>query len=318
MEISWDQISRSDWQALSPRGFAMQHAWAYGDAMCSLGAGVHRALVTVDGQPIALAQLLFRRKAGITIALMPRGPLWLADLSYNHRRTVLRLIRKTLPTGRPKLLLCAEETDAPCGPALMTGQTLAELDLTQSPENLRAAMHGKWRNRLVRAEATGLTIQSKPVHPSDVAWLLQHDSEQQTRQGYRSLPHAFLTHWQNAGGKMQLFTARQGNQRIAAMLFLRHAPGATYHIGWSSEQGRECNAHNLILWRAMLALRKTCQRLDLGQIDTVNAAGLARFKLGAGATPRRLGPTRLVLPDFAIPPLRRSQPAGTTRTGTAQ
>jgi hypothetical protein len=36
--------------------------------------------------------------------------------------------------------------------------------------------------------------------------------------------------------------------------------------------------------------------LDLGQVDTEAAPGLARFKLGTGADLRRLGATCLVLP----------------------
>ena len=52
------------------------------------------------------------------------------------------------------------------------------------------------------------------------------------------------------------------------------------------------SAHNLLMWRAALWLaRQGHRRLDLGPIDTANAPGLARFKLGIGAHARRLGGT---------------------------
>ena len=175
-------------------------------------------------------------------------------------------------------------------------------------------MQGKWRNRLKRAEESGLEITHQTPRCEDLHWLLQKDTAQQRRKGFRALPHAFLQGWQAAGGGLSLFSAHHKGQRLAAMLFLEHTPGVSYHIGWTSLEGRKKGAHNLILWQAMQELRETCQRLDLGQIDTVNTPGLARFKLGAGAEPVEIGPTRLILP---VPHRQSHQPIGTTRTGTA-
>ena len=46
---------------------------------------------------------------------------------------------------------------------------------------------------------------------------------------------------------------------------------------------KNLGAHNLLLWRAMLALRERGVRvLDLGGVDTGRGAGLARFKIGTG------------------------------------
>ena len=80
------------------------------------------------------------------------------------------------------------------------------------------------------------------------------------------------------------------------MLFLKHGTGATYHVGWTSDAGRKASAHNLILATAATRLAETgVTRLDLGTIDTENAPGLARFKLGSGAKPARTGGTWLGL-----------------------
>jgi hypothetical protein len=52
-----------------------------------------------------------------------------------------------------------------------------------------------------------------------------------------------------------------------------------------------------MLYRAACALREEGVRwLDLGSVNTEDAPGLARFKLGTGAALRRLGHTLLVLP----------------------
>ena len=80
-----------------------------------------------------------------------------------------------------------------------------------------------------------------------------------------------------------VFRADLGRDQAAAMLFLTHGAMATYHIGWSSDEGRKLGAHNLILWNAMLALKaKGITSLDLGGVNTGSGAGIARFKLGTG------------------------------------
>ena len=65
-------------------------------------------------------------------------------------------------------------------------------------------------------------------------------------------------------------------------------------VGWAGPQGRWHNAGTLLLWRGLLALRgRGVARLDLGGIDTRRAPGIARFKLGTGATPYALAGTYL-------------------------
>jgi len=107
-------------------------------------------------------------------------------------------------------------------------------------------------------------------------------------------------------GQAKLFTAFDGRDPVAQMLFLRHGGGATYHIGHTTGRGRALSAHNLLLWNAMCWLAaKGHRRLDLGLISTDKAAGLARFKLATGATARALGGTWLWWPPLgrALRPL---------------
>ncbi len=85
-----------------------------------------------------------------------------------------------------------------------------------------------------------------------------------------------------------------GRERVAAMMFLIHGQAATYQVGWSSPQGRDLNAHNLLLWQAMNELKaRGVRRLDLGGINTTRSAGLARFKLGTGGQVQVLAGTYL-------------------------
>ena len=76
-----------------------------------------------------------------------------------------------------------------------------------------------------------------------------------------------------------------GRDAAAAMMFLVHGASATYHIGWSGDEGRRLGAHNLVLWNALAALRERgVRRLDLGGVNTQRSAGIARFKIGTGGS----------------------------------
>lgn len=185
---------------------------------------------------------------------------------------------------------------------LVTPQTLASLDLRPSRDQQRAAMHGKWRNRLSAARRGGLTLQFGPFDPAKHGWLLTQENQQRRQNRYTGLPHRFLLAYPVEN--TLLVQAQSNGTTVAAMLFLIHAPGATYHIGWYGPEGRRLNAHNLILWQASQSLRaRGITALDLGTLDSVNAPGLARFKLGCGAKPLELGHTWLYLP-YVSPMIR--------------
>ena len=80
-----------------------------------------------------------------------------------------------------------------------------------------------------------------------------------------------------------ILQAEAQGERIAAMLFLIHGSTATYHVGWSNDAGRAANAHNLLLWRALIALQENgIATLDMGGINTRSLPGISRFKIGSG------------------------------------
>ena len=70
-------------------------------------------------------------------------------------------------------------------------------------------------------------------------------------------------------------------------------------FGHTTAAGRAVSAHTLLLWQAADWLAsKGHDRLDLGLINTEDAPGLARFKLGAGACARPLGGTWIWWPPL--------------------
>lgn len=295
MHILWNQIDYLQWdQAHVALGGALQQDWAYGTSLKALGVECHRAEVILNGETVALAQFICRRYGFLVgIALCTRGPLWLKPVSADDRARIYRELKRSLPMSRPRFALFSPDAIDPGDPSLkkltrvMTGYSTVLIDLTQTSEQLRAAMEGRWRNRLVAAERSGLDIFQTGANPAQYGWLLEEEQTQRKSKSFYGLPLEFVERYINARAQTTKTTlilhAELNQERVAAMLFLIHGSAATYHVGWSNEVGRDTNAHNLLLWRAFEALRERGVRtLDMGGINTRQLAGISRFKIGAG------------------------------------
>ena len=174
---------------------------------------------------------------------------------------------------------------------LLTGGSIARLSIDQP-----FAPHQKWRNALHKALAQDTMTTHRKLTSMD-AWLFDADLAQQRTKSFRALPHVISQNWPSKNTLIS--TAWDGTTPIAAMLFLIHGRVATYQIGWSAPQGRMCNAHQLLLAEAVEQLPKHgVISIDLGAVDTENARGLARFKIGTGADIVRLGGTWIAPPAF--------------------
>lgn len=273
--------------------------------MRALGVPVLRAWVRQAGEPVALAQFLVRRWAGLaSVALCSRGPLWLKPLSAGQKSNIDAALRRSLPVKGLRLVLQTPEvtyeqrSESGLAPwrRVMTGYSTVMLDLTQETTTLREGLEAKWRNRLVVAEASDLQVQRVGSNPGQYRWLLDQDQAQSEQRGIAGLPKPFYELYvpsrKQASQTLLILRADLGRERVAAMLFLLHGQAATYQIGWSSPEGRERSAHNLLLWQAMAELKQRgIRQLDLGGVNTARSAGIARFKLGTGGQVLRLAGT---------------------------
>lgn len=301
INAAWNDASHKDWDefcAASPFA-AYQQCYAYGEVLETIGASLHRAQLFVDGQWVGAAQVQIRKVFGLfTAALIVRGPVWApGEISASTKAAAIEVLRKTLPvTGAQGLVVTPDSEDDNGLRALgykrvISGYHTVMLDLTPDEETLRAALNGKWRNRLNTAEKADIVVSPLGKRPEKYAWLIAKEEAQQNISGYRTLPSVITQHYHQFGGKGAVvgFAAQEGADRLGGMLFLRHGDNATYHIGWASDVGKKTNVHNLLLWRAMLGLKKAGVRnLDLGGVNTDLNPGIARFKLGAGGGVRSL------------------------------
>ena len=306
MKLFWDDLDAGDWDRHhAAASAALQQDWAYGSCMKAIGVACWRVRVEAEGRTVALAQFIGRRLAGmVSVALCSRGPVWTESLTAADKAEVYRRLRAGLPMLRPRLAFFTPEE--PAGESLglspwrrvMTGYSTVTLDLSQSREQLRAGFEGKWRNRLVAAEAAGLTVQRLGANPAQFRWLLEQEDSMREQRGVAGLPSGFIERYiqarKSAAHTVLTLRADQQGERVAAMMFLLHGTAATYQVGWSNDTGRQLNAHNLLLWQAIEALQQRGVRLlDLGGVNTQRSAGIARFKLGTGGRVLTLAGTYL-------------------------
>lgn len=309
MALHWHDADHPVWTAELAAPIRQHHPL---DAAATEATGrrVRHLALRDGGRLVGGAQIGLRRWPGWgDFAVLGRGPLWAAELGPSERRAALHALLLRLRREHRGVMAAPDRIGGADplagGPWLpvVTPISLAELALDADPETLLARQAGKWRNRLRRAEASGLRVADAPWRPDPAHWLLKAEALQRRTRGYRGAEDAYTLGWAEAGGAgaTRLFTARSAGRVVAAMLFLLHPPGASYHIGWSDAAGRAMGAHTLLLWRAALWLSgRGCTALDLDVVETETAPGLARFKLGSGARVVTLGATRLWAPGTGL------------------
>lgn len=303
LSISWNQISRAEWDAAHAAADASyQQDWAYGDALKAVSPSVdilRAAVRREDGSLVALAQVAAKPFAIVgRFALCTHGPVWMGGTGPDEKREAYRRLKGSIPQRWPRLLVVTPNEAGGDMAGLrgmsrvMTGDATVLLDLTRDEGDLRAAMDQGWRNRLSKAERSDLQVQKAGVKPAQYRWLLDAEAKQRVKRGYRAMPVEMTERWQDAKAEgangdrtagIAVYRADLKRDAAAGMLFLVHGRRATYHVGWTSDEGRKVAAHNLILWTAMQDLKaRGISTLDLGGVNTQSGAGIARFKLETG------------------------------------
>ena len=310
IEPLWGGGGERDWTALlAAAGRApIEQSWAYGEAIAA-GSPYRpaRGVFRQGGRPVAVVQALVWSLAGAArLVKVVRGPLFLApEPDPAVRAAVLRLIRARWPLAGANALFWTPELPVGDDAARLmrglgmrrtvTGYTTAWLDLTAGAGALRAGLHQKWRNQLVRAEAERLRI--RDAHGGTaLGWLAERHDQHRRRRRFGGPTGAFAAALAVLAPRPQdalVLLAERGSEPLAGVQFLRHGDAATYYLAWTGPEGRAAHAHNRLLWTGIERLAGAGVRwLDLGGLDA-SMPGVTRFKLGLGVEPVTLTGTWL-------------------------
>jgi lipid II:glycine glycyltransferase (peptidoglycan interpeptide bridge formation enzyme) len=137
------------------------------------------------------------------------------------------------------------------------------------------------------------------TNPGQYRWLLDAEMQQRAERNIDGMPMVWFERYAESRKQptrnMLSFRADMARDRLAGMMFLIHGQAATYQIGWTTQAGRDANAHHLMLWRGIEELQQRGVRLlDLGGINTQRSAGMARFKIATGGAVRQLAGSYLL------------------------
>lgn len=274
---------------------AYQHYYSYGAVMQGKGLGVEcLRFVTSEGQDAARALLFLQAFGPLQIAFLPCGfvaregqaaqPIYEALKAYARAKWLRALFMS--PTQLPPPLVRP----------VMTGGASALLELAAldpGPDGLKAGMHQKWRNRLHKAQRSDLEVVSVPPTHRHAHWLLGEETQQRRQKRYKALEAALPVDLAKAKGQTRAHVciATSQGEPVSGASFIINGAHATYFSGVTLAKGRDLCAQHLVLFEVAQRLRaRGVHTMDLGVIDTHNAPGLARFKLGMGArTQRRSG-----------------------------
>ena len=294
------EVEADIWNAVSAAApVPLQQSAAYGAALARRGRIVRRWLVEgAAGHTLYGVQGATRRVAGLAVLTTAlRGPFPFRADALGSGAPPLAAAIAAMSRTWPHALICAPEL--PDGPEatralrdarlrrVMTPQAVARVDLRGDAADLRRRLDGKWRNRLVKAEAGGCRVDIARGGAA-MTWLCAAHGRLMRAKRFRGLPPEFVADLAALSARRDVFvcTAEHRRRTVAAALFLRHGAAATYLAAAAEPDGRALHAGTLLLWRGLAALQEsgvaTC---DLGMIDTDRSAALARFKLGAAAEP---------------------------------
>lgn len=297
--ISWNKHGAAQRNAMLAACHrpSLQQAPFYASALYAVeGTQTDFGLIRFNEQPIGMVAVTGRRGLFSAACRLDRGPAWIhAEIPPRMATLVYRDIRKRYRWWRGRSLAAYPElpdtdehrkllTDAGFR-RIAPGYKTIWLDLSPPLDELRADLHGNWRNQLVQAEEAGLELAVDP-DTQTLDWLIGRHEAHMKEHGYRGpsgkLLHALVQAEVDGRLCCDVLVARHRGENIAGALIARHGRAATYLIGWTGEKGRDLRAQNFLLWQSVTRLHSdNIAWFDLGGIND-ETPGLTRFKAGLG------------------------------------
>jgi lipid II:glycine glycyltransferase (peptidoglycan interpeptide bridge formation enzyme) len=294
------------WDAFTlrhPQGHLLQSS-GWGALKQQVGWLARRVLVVGPAGPHAGAQLLLRRRLGLSVAYVPRGPLLgdsreantlllaaLDRLARSNRAVFLRLEPNVLADDsqaadlHSALLIEGFRPATPLQP-----HTSLHLDLSPTPEQLLAAMSKGHRADIRRATREGVVVRPGQG-AADLAAFYAIMEQTGARADFaihsRAYYHAAWELFQQnvaagavegqAANASQLFLAEQNGATLAACMIFAWAGAGLYLYGGSTEAGLKSGANHALQWQAIQWARaRGCRMYDFwGVPDQFGLAALA-------------------------------------------
>lgn len=301
LEIDFSKVTEERWNKVFDKYKTtnIPQEWIYGNAKSSTeGWRVVRGIITCKEEDIGTIQILEKRIAGITCAIrINRGPLFIEK--YNNPKyhfEIMEIIRKKYSKVIPILwapfiefsaqnLKMATDNKWTCRD--LFGFPSAEVDLSQSEEQLHKNLKANWRKNLKKAQKS-VTIKYNEYNSNEIRKLYDGFLKKKNIPGIPDHILSYLFALDNP--PLEVLTAHnEDGEMIAFKVLYLHKGTGTSFIAWNTDEGLEKNARTLLIYESMLWLkREGFKYFDLGGVDDINTEAVAKYKRGMGGRDYRL------------------------------
>ncbi len=263
--IAWDE-------ALIANGGHLLQSWRWGAFKDQFGWEAER--VGVRGRSgIAMAQILFRSKAGVSIGYIPRGPV-LPREDHGAAQELWRQIDRIARDRRALTIILEPDVPLPAGiaseqrlqkaPAPIQPSRSVKVELVDD-ENLLKRMHQKTRYNVRLAQRRGVTSRLASHSEDSVAqfYSLLQDTSNRNDFGIHGIDYYREFMRQFSSDATIIFAEIEG-RAVAGVIAAALGEEAIYMYGGSSTKDRAHGAGFLIQFEAMRWARdRGCLRYDL-------------------------------------------------------
>ncbi len=269
-----------------PQGHLLQ-SFAWGELKGAFGWEPLRLALVEGGETRAVAQVLFRRMAGVSLAYIPRGPV----VDWADEEAVGLLLEGVARAGRARRVLFFKvEPNLPDTPeaharmrmlGFVSARTVQPrstivVDLRPDEEAFLARMKPKTRYNIRLAGRRGVVVRpARGPEEVDLFYDLLRETARRDRFGIHTLDyyHALYRLFNQAGRGALLFAGREG-ETLAGLWVVAFGQETIYMYGASHEQGQRHMPTYLLQWEAMRWARaQGCTRYDLWGIPESVAQG---------------------------------------------
>jgi lipid II:glycine glycyltransferase (peptidoglycan interpeptide bridge formation enzyme) len=305
-QIEVDRATSAEWSQMLDQfeDASIYQTAAYGEVHWGR-KNLSRLVLRRDGDVVGLAQLRIVRPTPLRfgMAWLRWGPLWErrgqpvdAEVAFRLARAIeeeyvrqRRLFVRILPNafvGSPRAdLFNSVFAKFSREPQSRAGHYRTfVVDLTPSPDQLRAKLDPKWRNKLRQAEKASLTVMAGDGVEEYRAFLNLYAQMRNRKSFDTTVDAEEFARIQEAlppSQRMRVLVALDNGVSVAALIAAPMGHSAIYLLGATGDAGLKSRGAYLLQWTMMGWLRERGIRwYDLGGIDPDTNPGVFYFKRG--------------------------------------
>lgn len=274
-----DEPSPAEWDVFvhnHPHGHPLQLT-AWGEFKSSSGWRARRVVVRTPAAIYAGAQVLVRLRYGVSVAYVPRGPLFADDAAVNAALLValIRLARRQRAVFlrfEPNLLEADADADWHHTWLLLQGfhpaapiqpRSSIHRDLAPSTEQLLAGFSKGHRADIRRAERQGVTVRIGAEADLDAFYAIMQATGVRAEFGIHAAVY-YRRAWEAFQPYSRLLIAEKDGAAVAGHMVFVGAGTGLYLYGGALETGLKAGANHLLQWHAIRWAREQgCTRYDM-------------------------------------------------------